>query len=131
MSEAYAKLDAFGIEAVCERVEDGASYAQIAQEIGVKRRSLTRWVAEDAARSARAREARASAAEYWDAKAEGVLQDAADWMELHKARELAQHYRWRASKIAPKEYGDAQDPNASAPSAPIGAINIKRAGSEL
>ena len=27
-------------------------------------------------------------------------------MDLAKARELAHHYRWRAAKIAPREYGD-------------------------
>jgi hypothetical protein len=35
-----------------------------------------------------------------------VFAQASDAFELAKAKELAHHYRWRASKIAPKLYGD-------------------------
>ena len=38
---------------------------------------------------------------------DGIAQ-ASDPFELAKAKELAHHYRWRASKIAPKLYGDKQ-----------------------
>ena len=42
----------------------------------------------------------------WDERAGDVIQQAADPFELAKAKELAHHYRWRASKIAPRDYGD-------------------------
>ena len=52
------------------------------------------------------RDAREQLAKLWDEKAEDVLQQAGDEFTLKKARELASHYRWRASKTAPREYGD-------------------------
>lgn len=65
---------------------------------------MSRWLASDSERSARAREARISAAQVWDEKAETVLEDKE--VDIQRARELASHYRWRASKINPREYGD-------------------------
>lgn len=50
-------------------------------------------------------------ASYWEEKAESCIADAADEFELKKARELAHHYRWRAAKIAPREYGDKLEVN--------------------
>ena len=65
------------------------------------------------------------AARVWDDRAEAVLRDASDLFELAKAKELAHHYRWRASKIAPRDYGDrtvlAGDPAAPLP---IASINM-------
>ena len=55
---------------------------------------------------ARAREARIHAARIWDEKALSVVEQALDLFELQRAKELAHHYRWRASKTAPKDYGD-------------------------
>ena len=43
-------------------------------------------------------------------KAENVLLDAkSKLVEIQRARELAQHYRWMASKRNPKKYGDKLD----------------------
>jgi hypothetical protein len=50
----------------------------------------------------------AATAEYWDQVAVDGIAQAGDPFELAKAKELAHHYRWRASKIAPKLYGDKQ-----------------------
>lgn len=65
-----------------------------------------KWIAHDRDRSARGRGARTYAAVLWDERAIEVLERAANSLELAKARELAHHYRWRASKVAPKMYGD-------------------------
>ena len=100
------KIDNFGIEALCDMFIEGVSITDSAKQLGVSKATLIRWVAEDADRSARAREARAEAAKLWDEKAEQGLEDAGDVFELSKAKELAHHYRWRASKIAPKIYGE-------------------------
>lgn len=78
----------------------------IAQEVGVTTGQLSQWIAGDDKHSARAREARIHAARIWDEKALEVIEKALDPFELQRARELAQHYRWRASKTAPKDYGD-------------------------
>jgi hypothetical protein len=47
-----------------------------------------------------------AAAAAYDEQAEQGLLAATNLFELAKARELAQHLRWRASKINPKAYGD-------------------------
>lgn len=103
---ARPKLDAFGIEAVCDAIGDQKSMTQIAHEQGVSIGSLIAWIDSDPERSARAREVRRSMARFWDEKAEAVLANASSDFELKKARELSQHYRWRAKAIAPAEYGD-------------------------
>lgn len=45
---------------------------------------------------------------HWDERAEAAISAASDEFELRKAKEISHHYRWRASKIAPKDYGDKQ-----------------------
>lgn len=99
-------LDAFGLDAVCERISEGLSLTDIAIEAGVSKGTLLAWLDAVPDRSARAREARAVSARHWDEQAEKELRDASDAFELAKARELASHFRWRAKSIAPKDYGD-------------------------
>ena len=106
MGAASDKLDAFGVDAVCEAIGDAKSMTAIAQEIGVSIGSLLTWIEADTERSARVRESRAVMARYWDEKSEKVLEEAPDEFGLKKAKELSHHYRWRASKIAPRDYGD-------------------------
>ena len=100
------RIEAFGIEAVCERLSNGMTMTALAEEIGVTVGKLSQWIASDEEHSARAREARIHAARIWDEKALSVVEQAMDPFELQRAKELAHHYRWRASKTAPKEYGD-------------------------
>ena len=54
------------------------------------------------------REARSAAAAAYDEMAYRQISRANDPFELAKSREQAQHLRWRASKINPREYGDKQ-----------------------
>ena len=100
------RIEAFGIEAVCERLANGVTMTAIAEEVGVTVGKLSQWIASDEEYSARAREARIHAARIWDEKALSVIEQALDPFELQRAKELAHHYRWRASKTAPKEYGE-------------------------
>lgn len=101
-----AACDALGIDALCEKLIAGDSQTKIAKDIGVSIATLCNWIAGDPERSARAREARIAAARSFDEMAEQVLVDASDPFGLAKARELASHYRWKASKSNPREYGD-------------------------
>jgi hypothetical protein len=101
-------LDAYGIDAVCADILSEASLTTIATSQNVSPGSLLAWIEADPERSARVREARAAMARVWDEKAERRIDGAADEFELKKAKELAHHFRWRASKVAPKEYGDRQ-----------------------
>jgi hypothetical protein len=101
-----AALDKIGVDSICDRICAGESQTSIAESAGVGIATLSRWIAADPERSARVREARIAASRSFDEKAERVLQEAADPFELAKARELASHYRWKASKSNPREYGD-------------------------
>ncbi len=100
------KLDAYGVDALCSDVSDTKTLTAIAQERGVSIGSLLAWIEADPERSARVREARARTARLWDERAEEEIRLAPDEMALKKAKELAHHYRWRAAKIAPRDYGD-------------------------
>ena len=103
---AQDKLTRRGIDAICADIADGKSMADIAKAADVSFGSVITWLQADPERSARAREAREKTARMWDEKAEDEIRMAGDPFELSKAKELSHHYRWRASKIAPKEYGD-------------------------
>lgn len=103
---AKEKLDQRGVEWLCNQIIDGQSQTSIAQSVGVSLATLSHWIAADIERSARVREARIASSRAYDEKAEQALMDARDPFELAKARELASHYRWKASKTNPKEYGE-------------------------
>lgn len=108
---ASAALDELGIEAFCDKLIDGQSYTIIAKELGIGKSSIARWLAADAERSARAREALILSAATEADKAEAVLlghvKGAGD-MALDPAtkRELAFHYRWLARVRNPRDYGE-------------------------
>lgn len=120
MPAAREKLDAFGLDAICDAILNTVSMTAIAESVGVSIGSLIAWIAADSERSARTREARTRTAQLWEEKAEDRLANATDQFSLSKAKELAHHYRWRASKIAPREYGERQtiDVNDVTPKTP-------------
>jgi hypothetical protein len=109
------------IALICRRKSDGSTLTDIARHEGISPGTLSEWIEADPERSARARAARILAARVWDDKAASVIEEAGNVFELAKAKELAHHCRWRASKIAPRDYGertvlagDAQAPLALA-----------------
>ena len=104
--EAKAKLNAYGIDAVCDAVISGETLTGIGKRIGVSVGVMFEWLSADPERYARAREARAKAAAVWDEQALEAIAKAQDTLELGKAKEIAYHLRWRASKLAPRDYGD-------------------------
>lgn len=104
-------LDALGIDAICAQIRDGLSMTSIAHAAGVSFGTLSNWLAKSVERSAHARDARAAAAQLWDEMALDGIQAAADNFQLTKARDAAHHLRWRASKVAPRDYGDKVDVN--------------------
>lgn len=103
------KLDAKGIDWVCEQILSTRTMTDIARELDINIAGLIVWINADENRSARAQEARTRTALLWDEKAVTTIEEADGPIELAKARELAHHYRWRAAKIAPKTYGDKQE----------------------
>jgi hypothetical protein len=70
---------------------------------------MSKWIADDEGRSARARESRIIAASAYADLALKELRAVDNPLSLGKAREIASHYRWQASKASPKEYGDKLD----------------------
>lgn len=102
------KLDEVGIDAICERIQNLETMTGIALSLGMKLADLQYWLAKDDCRSARMREARASTAQHHDDAALKFIIEAEDGFALAKAKEAAHHLRWRASKIAPRDYGDRQ-----------------------
>jgi len=101
-------LNSVGVAALCGRIAAGESQREIAESLGVQPSHMCEWIAADQERSARVREARAMSARHWDEQAERAILDADVQTagSIAQARELASHYRWRASKYAPREYGD-------------------------
>ena len=113
--EAQAALNAVGIEGICRMIYDGKPLVKIARELRLSQGSLIAWLAADPERSARAKEARRATAQMWEEKAERVISLAKTPLALAKARELAHHYRWRASKINPADFGNKVQAELSGP----------------
>lgn len=106
---AMAKLNKLGIDWYCEQIVSGMMLGAVASKAGVSRRSVVRWLSADKNRLSQANAARILSAEAFDEQAEEILSKARNTFQLTKAREIASHKRWRASKIAPKIYGDRQE----------------------
>jgi hypothetical protein len=106
-------MDNLGIDGLCLLIKAGKAVWKISEEISVPAGTIYDWLGKDPERSARARQARTETAEIWDELAEKTLIEAGADLDFQKARELAHHYRWRASKIAPQYYGDKKEVNVS------------------
>lgn len=104
-----AKKIELDLETIVEMILQGDSYKTIAQKLNIGLTKLHEFTS-NTNHSARVREALIISASTFDDKAEQVLLDAKrDMVEIQRARELAQHYRWKASKRAPRVYGDKLD----------------------
>lgn len=119
------KLNAVGIEAICERIANVEYYHKIAEDIGVSRTALMNYLGEHEDMYARAKEARA------DKIAEDILHIADDGgmeplvvdglpimdassnpvmvgsnVAVQHAKLRVDARKWLASKMLPKKYGD-------------------------
>lgn len=121
---AQEKLAAFGEAALFEAITSGKTLTAIAKDIGVAPSSLVVWVEGDSERSARAREARTQSATLWDEKATQLIEQAKNPFQLAKAKEMAHHLRWRASKIAPKQYGEKVQVGGAADLPPVQQVHV-------
>ncbi len=100
------------IDVLCARIVNGETLTAIARSLNAGVATLTDWIAADPERSARAREARIAAAGSYEEQALDELRDAADPFALAKAKEVAHHLRWKASKANPRMYGEKLDVTA-------------------
>ena len=97
------------IDELLDMIIDGNTFRQMAakHEVSISTVHTFLTLPEHAARTGAA--LALSAAQYAD-KAEEVLLDAVGTKEeLSRAKELAQHYRWKAAKRDPKKYGEKLD----------------------
>ena len=102
-------------EKIVEEIQTGRSLRQVCSDAGMPNiRTVTRWLtanAEFAHRYARARMAQADVLfDRMEAVEEAVT---AGTMDSHAARVVLDSMRWRASKLAPKVYGDRLDVSVS------------------
>jgi predicted transcriptional regulator len=116
------------IDRVCTGILNGKMMREVATEMGVTPSALTMWVGRNRERSTRVREARAQAATMYDEMAQEAIVNAKDAFQLAQAKELAQHLRWKASKINPKEYGDKIEHSGSVD---VRSATTEQLGNEL
>lgn len=103
------RLDAIGIDAICEMIEADMGYLTIAKAHNMGVASFDAWLNADAERSARARESRVKSARQCDDSALDALlaiPDDGTAAVVSRQRELASHFRWRAKTRNPRDYGD-------------------------
>lgn len=94
------------IEDIIECIISGDTYRVIAEKFEVPLSTLHDFIS-STEHSARVKAAQEISADSYADKAEKVLIDAKGTLtEISRARELAQHYRWKASKRSPKRFGD-------------------------
>jgi hypothetical protein len=94
------------ISEVIEDILNSMSYRAMAQKYGMSLTVFFDFIHQPE-HSARIKEARQFSADTDSDKAEQVLIEAEGTLpEISRARELAQFYKWRASKKAPRNYGD-------------------------
>lgn len=99
----------FDIDEICDMISEGEMFTTIAKKYGCAVSLLYKYLCRDE-HSARFRNALDSSASAYANKGEKVLIEApADKIEIMRARELAQHYRWMAGKRSPGKYGDKVD----------------------
>ena len=127
---ARAKLDEVGIAVVCQLIEDDRTYRDIAAKLGISKDALMDWLRADRDRQDQARESLRLSSATCDEKAEAVLlalpADATPG-QVAQARELAQHYRWRAKARNPREYGDKSQVEVSGDVSVSGMSRAERA----
>lgn len=95
-------------EAILEHIIEGETFENIANMFYVSRQTLFNFLNKQD-HSARVREAIVlSAASFQDKATQAILElkSQSTLADITKARELAQHYRWCASKRNPVMYGD-------------------------
>ena len=106
-----SKIGQIDVEKLIDLIYDGKTYRQMADFFGVKLATLSDFVAKPE-HSARVKEALKASADTYADMAEQVLKDAkSNIVEIQRAKELSQYYKWKASKRSPKEYGDKVEQN--------------------
>lgn len=97
------------INKIISMLMDGQTYRSIAEALNIPLTTLHDLTSRPE-HTARVREALEISADSYADKAEQVLIDAkSNLTEIQRAKELAQHYRWKAAKRRPRSYADKLD----------------------
>ena len=100
------KLNSTHIDIIVEKIVAGQTLTSIAKELNVSVNTMLEYIDNDPSRSARVDSARRKAAKIYVDIGEQEVRSARTSFEFWKAKEIAHHLRWKAAKIAPKEFGD-------------------------
>lgn len=103
-----SKLDG-RLDEILEMFYDGMNFRSVAKSLDVSVVTLNKFLSrEDNIEEYKI--ALQESSDSYSSKAEDVLLNAeSDKVEISRARELAQHYRWMAAKRNPRRYGDKID----------------------
>ena len=113
---AYAVTEVFEIQSVfLAQIQSGRSLRQVCGDDGMPHAAtIMRWIAEDADFANKYARARMAQADVLFDRMEAVEEAvSAGTMDSHAARVVLDSMRWRASKLAPKVYGDRLDVQVS------------------
>ncbi len=107
--EATEKLEAFGEDGIIDLIAEGKSYREIADLAGASATRVSRYLSANPQRSARAKDARRQSAQAEDDLALAAIEKlgaSSKPGDIARAREEAQHRRWRSKVRDPETYGD-------------------------
>lgn len=103
------------VETLLEQIEIGKSMREVCRMDGMPdHTTVIRWMRDDAVLATKYARARTAQADTLFDRMEAVEEAvAAGTMDSHAARVVLDSMRWRASKLAPKVYGDRLDVQVS------------------
>lgn len=107
--KAHEFLERFGEDSMIESVCAGSTISELASDLGVPVKALSDWIGSKESRRHRFLWARAVSAEAKEIEAYrhlDTLPPTATPAEVARAKELAAHCRWQATKRNPDTYGE-------------------------
>ena len=106
-----SKLDG-RLDEILDLFADGETFRGVARIVGVSTRTLNKYLTQKDHVEQYYAVLQESSDSYASMAEEALRNSPADKIEIQRARELAHHYRWMASKRNPKRYGDKLDVDA-------------------
>jgi len=117
------KLDG-KLDEILDLFADGVPYREVAKKMGVSTRTLHKFLSIPENNIEYQSVLQESSDSYASKAEEVLLNSPPDKIEIQRARELAQHYRWMASKRNPRKYGDKLDIDHTSGGEPIEPTKI-------
>lgn len=102
------KLDG-RLDEILDLFADGETFRGVAKKVGVSTRTLNKFLTRKENVDQYHAVLQESSDSYASMAEEVLRSSPSDKIEIQRARELAHHFRWMASKRNPKRYGDKLD----------------------